>query len=259
MLSKKDISDLREKLLQHRGEILEFRRNVNASWQNLHEPEKELEEAASKENLSRGLAQLEERGHTDLREIDRALTKMDQGKYGKCEACRRPIAVKRLEVMPWTRHCVRCAGVRESFAGEDFESESVSLETEAIPDDEIQEIIHDALQEDGRVEMEELDIICEDGVVYLNGVLPSRLKHEILLEIINDTLDFNETVDNIKIDRQPWERSERTPKTAAAKSDKDVLMEGDDEQVDPYTSISENEPMTPPDELIPEERGTRSK
>ena len=89
----------------------------------------------------------------------------------------------------------------------------MSLDKEALTDDEIQEIINDALQEDGRVEMEELDIICEDGVVYLNGVLPSDLKHEILLEIINDTLDFNETVDNIKIDRQPWERRERTPPT----------------------------------------------
>lgn len=163
MLSKKDISDLREKLLEHRGEILEFRRNVNVSWQTLHEPEKELEETASKETLSRGLAQLDDRVQADIRAIDHALTKMDEGKYGKCEVCRRPIAVKRLEVMPWASHCVRCAGVREPFADEDFESESVTLEKEGPPDDEMHEIINDALQEDGRVDMEELDITCEEG------------------------------------------------------------------------------------------------
>ena len=31
-------------------------------------------------------------------------------------------------------------------------------------------------------------------------------------------------------------------------------MEGEDEQVDVYTSLSEGEPMTPPDELTPEDR-----
>jgi hypothetical protein len=31
------------------------------------------------------------------------------------------------------------------------------------------------------------------------------------------------------------------------------MLEGDDEQVDAYSSISNSEPMTPPDELIPEE------
>ena len=233
---------------------MNFGAAVNTSWQSLHEPEKELEETASKETMSCGLAQLDDRGQAEIREIDNALTKMDEGQYGKCEACRKPIALKRLQVVPWTLYCVRCAGNRESFAGGAIESPPVSLDKEALTDEEIQEIINDALQEDGRVEMEELDIICEDGVVYLNGVLPSDSKHEILLEIINDTLDFNETVDNIKIDRQPWERRERTPPTIREKSEKEIMMEGEDEQVDVYTSLSEGEPMTPPDELIPEDR-----
>jgi hypothetical protein len=85
-------------------------------------------------------------------------------------------------------------------------------------------------------------------------VLPANLKHEILLEIINDTLGFDEIVDNIKIDRQPWERRERTPATTPEKPDEDILMDGEDEQVDVYTSLSDGEPMTPPDELTPEER-----
>ena len=253
MLSKKDILALREDLLDRRRNILEFRRTVNTSWESLHEPEKELEETASKETLSRELAQLDDRGQTELSEIDLALTKIDDGKYGKCEACRRSISVKRLRLVPWARYCVQCAAARESFGSGEIESASVELDEEALTEDEMQEIIQDALQEDGRVEMEELDISCEDGVVYLSGVLPSDLAHEILLEIINDTLDFNETVDNLKIDRQPWERRERTPEPAPGKLDKDVMMEGEDEEVDAYTSLSDNEPMTPPDELRPED------
>ncbi len=258
MIDKQTLAELRRKLLDRRKDIFEFRRTVNLSWQSLNEPEKELEETASKKTLSSGLAQLDDHGQTEISAIDQALAKMDEGKYGKCEACRRPIAAKRLNVLPWARYCVRCAGVRESFAGGAIESSPMSPDKEVLPDDEVQEIIHDALREDGRVDMEELEITCDDGVVYLNGVLPSNSEHEILLEIINDTLDFDETVDNIKIDRQPWERRERTPAPAPQKSEKEIMMEGEDEQVDVYTSLSDGEPMTPPDELIPEERRSGS-
>jgi DnaK suppressor protein len=254
MLRIKDIRALRENLLDRRRDIFEFRRTVNTSWESLHEPEKELEETASKETLSRELAQLDERGQAELGAIDHALTKMDEGKYGRCEACRRPITIKRLLVLPWTRYCVQCAGLRESFAGGGIESPAVSLDKEALADEDMQEIIQDTLLQDGRVEMEELEIACEDGVVYLNGVLPSNSEHEILLEIINDKLDFDETVDNIKIDRQPWERPERTPASTPARSEKEIMMDGEDEQVDVYTSLSDNEPMTPPDELTLEEK-----
>ena len=114
MLNKKDITALRKNLLDRRRDIFEFRHTVDTSWQSLHEPEKELEETASKETLSRELAQLDERSETDLRAIDHALAKMDEGKYGKCEACRKPISVKRLRVLPSARYCVQCAGLRGS-------------------------------------------------------------------------------------------------------------------------------------------------
>ncbi len=253
MTSKKDISDLRDKLLERRRNILEFRRSVNTSWQSLHEPEKELEETASKDTMSFSLAQLDDRGQAEIREIDHALTKMDEGQYGKCEACRRPIALKRLQAVPWSLYCVKCAENSESFTGGAIESHPVSLDLEALTDEEMEETIYETLREDGRLAMEELEITYESGVMYLNGVLPSHSQHEILLEIVNDLLDFDETVDNIKIDRQPWERPERTPAPAPDRPEKEIMMEGEDEEVDAYTSLSESEPMTPPDELVPEE------
>jgi RNA polymerase-binding transcription factor DksA len=254
MIDTETISELRQKMLGRRSDILDFRQTVNTSWQSLNEPEKELEESASKETLSRGLAQLDDRGQIEIRAIDQALTKMNEGRYGKCEACRRPIAVKRLYALPWTRYCLRCAQSRESFGTGEIASPPATFDQEATTDDDMQDIIEDALQEDGRVEMEELDITCEDGVVYLNGVLPTRLKHEILLEVIHDTLDFNEIVDNITIDRQPWERRERPPASTPEKPEKEIMMEGDDEPVDVYTSLSDGEPMTPPDALRPEKQ-----
>lgn len=41
-------------------------------------------------------------------EIHDALRRLDAGTYGLCERCARPIAVERLEVIPWTRLCVAC-------------------------------------------------------------------------------------------------------------------------------------------------------
>jgi len=259
MTNPKEVSDLRDKMLARRRDILEFRRTVNTSWQTLHEPEKELEETASKETMSRGLAQLDDHGQAEIREIDNALTKMDEGRYGKCEACRRPIAAKRLRSVPWTPYCVRCAQNRETWAKGGVKPPPILLDEEAQTDQEMEEAVQDALQADGRVEMEELDIACEDGVVYLSGVLPSHSQHEILLEIVNDMMDFDETVDNIKIDRQPWERPDRTPAPTPERPEKEIMMEGEDEPVDAYTSLSDGEPMTPPDELVPEEGRTEDK
>ena len=102
MVSKENFSDLRGKMLQRRKDIFEFRRTVNTSWRSLHEPEKELEETASKETMSTGLAKLDDRGQAEISEIDHALTKMDEGRFGKCEACRRPISLKRLQVDAYT-------------------------------------------------------------------------------------------------------------------------------------------------------------
>jgi DnaK suppressor protein len=41
-----------------------------------------------------------------LDEIERALAKFDEGTYGQCEVCGKPISDARLEAMPATRYCI---------------------------------------------------------------------------------------------------------------------------------------------------------
>jgi RNA polymerase-binding transcription factor DksA len=41
-----------------------------------------------------------------LREVDRALAKLDDGTYGQCEVCGNQIGEARLEAMPATRFCI---------------------------------------------------------------------------------------------------------------------------------------------------------
>ncbi len=252
-MDKAIFSELREELTARRGELILLRQSLNASWQQLHEPETELEENASKETLSRELQQRSESVQTEIRNIDTALTRMAEGDYGRCEACRRPIRVKRLQAVPWARYCVKCAGLREAFNAQDIEDAAVKVGEGEFTDDELRETILDELRSDGRVESQELVITCDEGVVYLEGILPSEAKHEVLLEIVQDVLDIENVVDSIRIDRQPWERSERRPDRGRSDPRAEVLAgEEEDADVDPYTSLETGEPMAPPDELIPE-------
>ena len=43
-----------------------------------------------------------------LNEIDEALKRIEEGIFGVCEQCQKPIALKRLKVVPYTRYCIKC-------------------------------------------------------------------------------------------------------------------------------------------------------
>jgi DnaK suppressor protein len=46
----------------------------------------------------------------NLAEVERALAKMDDGTYGRCERCGKEISEARLEAMPATPYCIDDAG-----------------------------------------------------------------------------------------------------------------------------------------------------
>ena len=43
---------------------------------------------------------------SELDDVERALAKLDEGTYGVCETCGKPIGDARLEAMPATRFCI---------------------------------------------------------------------------------------------------------------------------------------------------------
>lgn len=43
-----------------------------------------------------------------LRDVVSALRRIEDGSYGSCERCGEPIAEKRLEALPFARHCIAC-------------------------------------------------------------------------------------------------------------------------------------------------------
>ena len=52
--------------------------------------------------------QLASRDRNGLKLIDDALFKLTHGTYGICEACSKPIGIKRLQILPLTQFCIEC-------------------------------------------------------------------------------------------------------------------------------------------------------
>ncbi len=60
---------------------------------------------ASGEELSSQLAELEAK---ELVQVERALRRLKQGTYGKCEGCAIRIPVARLNALPYSTLCIKC-------------------------------------------------------------------------------------------------------------------------------------------------------
>jgi len=51
---------------------------------------------------------LREKNEQHLAAVERALERLDEGTFGTCARCGRPIARERLEALPWAAYCIDC-------------------------------------------------------------------------------------------------------------------------------------------------------
>ncbi|MEV5778286.1 TraR/DksA C4-type zinc finger protein [Streptomyces antimycoticus] len=49
-----------------------------------------------------------------LADVEAALRRIAEGRYGACHLCRRPVERDRLMIVPQARYCARCQQVREA-------------------------------------------------------------------------------------------------------------------------------------------------
>jgi len=45
-----------------------------------------------------------------LEQVESALARIEDGTFGKCQNCGKEVAVARLEALPYTPYCIKCAG-----------------------------------------------------------------------------------------------------------------------------------------------------
>ena len=223
--------------------------------------ESELEERAQEERAARLLARLDDRGKQEIEEIDEALRRIGAGSYGICEGCAKHIPLARLAALPATRLCVACARADENEAREYAPSVSerplrhpvrLPADLSAMSDPELEASLRELVREDGRVDMEELRIVCRHGIVHLEGSLPSEAEHGVLRGLIQDVAGLQEVADRLEIQEVLWEREQRT-KSAGASG---VRPRGSELEVgtdDVVESIEEGVNYTPPGAPIGEE------
>jgi DnaK suppressor protein len=116
-VNKKDLKHFRERLREELDKIAvsldRFERNARESSQRDSSGDlsayathsADIGTDAMEREKDMMLASRESRSVLLIRE---ALRKIDDGSYGDCEECSKPIGVKRLELIPYAQFCTRC-------------------------------------------------------------------------------------------------------------------------------------------------------
>lgn len=106
----------REPLLEERRrvtEAIEYLHAENAGSMDEEIPETGMADTATV-TIDRELDySLEEHSAHVLREIEAALGRIDNGTFGTCTRCGKPIGEERLEAMPYVTLCIECKRLEE--------------------------------------------------------------------------------------------------------------------------------------------------
>ena len=72
---------------------------------------------------------LEEHEWVKLKQVEAALKKVEDGKYGICGQCKQEILETRLEIMPYTEFCIHCLSEIEKHSSLDNKKTQFTRET----------------------------------------------------------------------------------------------------------------------------------
>jgi DnaK suppressor protein len=110
------------------------------------------------------LLSLTEMDRKHLLLVEEALNRIDRGEFGYCQQCGEDINVKRLEVQPWARHCVRCQELEEKGL---LPQSSFHVGDEEEPADEPEEVL--PIDEEAEPEVDVDDDVLDDDPLVVDG------------------------------------------------------------------------------------------
>ena len=114
-MRKNDIERLAKKLENLKSIAI---KNLRATSENIHSlnslNQSEEAELGSVMSIATINENLFSANHSELAEIERALEKIKRNQFGKCEMCKEDIDIKRLEVKPFARFCIKCREIFEN-------------------------------------------------------------------------------------------------------------------------------------------------
>ena len=105
---------LRERLQTQRQEMLDmYQQDVRAGQESADDGTEDIVDRANNSYNRELMFSLSDSERQLLLQIDDALRRMDDGRYGNCSNCKQPISSRRLEAIPWARFCVDCQELAE--------------------------------------------------------------------------------------------------------------------------------------------------
>jgi DnaK suppressor protein len=111
-MDTRTLEEFRRTLLDRRLALLRrWRDTLSEENELLAEREADWEDAAAAGTAASLLAGLNERHRRALARIQSSLARIEHGTYGECVVCREAIDRERLQAVPDTDRCGRCAGV----------------------------------------------------------------------------------------------------------------------------------------------------
>ena len=121
MLSKPQLKQFRQALMQERAKFAgEIRAIAKEASKNPREASGDLSSYTvhmadmSADTYERELAMnIVSNEQEVLYQIDEALKRIDEGTYGSCQQCAKPIALSRLRAVPYTSLCISCQRAKE--------------------------------------------------------------------------------------------------------------------------------------------------
>jgi DnaK suppressor protein len=107
----------RKKLLEKRRELIkEAQSSSTSSKEAGSDGIQDIADQASSAYTKEFLLSVGDEERRILKQIELALQKIKNGSYAKCENCKGPISVKRLEALPFAQLCIACKEKEEKGA-----------------------------------------------------------------------------------------------------------------------------------------------
>jgi DnaK suppressor protein len=108
-MEQKKLKAIRERLIQKKAEILEaYNKNKTYGKQADEEGAQDIADKASNSYTKEFLFSLSNSERDLLQLVDDALVRIDGRRYGYCSVCEGEMERKRLEAVPWAKHCIAC-------------------------------------------------------------------------------------------------------------------------------------------------------
>ena len=105
-MEAKDLERFRKKLLQLKEELVKILQNQD-DLSSSNDSIDELDQATELIEKMTGFA-LSSNLRSNMKQVEDALARIEQKKYGQCDNCEKDISPKRLEVLPFTQYCIEC-------------------------------------------------------------------------------------------------------------------------------------------------------